>query len=400
MKKILLKILIFLLLLTIAEAKDAYKTPPLPRPSGRVIQVKTVKELLAAVRNIKSNTTILVAPGIYYLTNSLYFTGGVKNIAIRGKTDNPEDVIIIGRGMKNPEFGNVPHGIIVGNVQGILIANLTIRDVYYHPIILLGHSGCESPHIYNCRLIDAGQQFIKANGGVDNGVVEYTVMEYTSTCRSWYTNGVDVHTGKNWIIRHCLFRNIRAPDNEDRIAGPAILMWSYSKDTICEGNTFINCDRGIAYGLEPSRPDDHQGGIIRNNFFYRAPSIPGDVGIGLTNSAKTKVLHNTIILNGTYPNAIEYRFPATSGCEIRYNLCDAKIAKRDNASAIVSNNITNAKKSWFINPTTGNLHLRKTAIPVIDQVPTHPDVCYDYDGDPRPIGKACDIGADEFSNKQ
>ena len=73
----------------------------------------------------------------------------------------------------------MPFGIWVGgNVRGVTIANLTIRDVYFHPIIL--NAGTQAPLIYNVRLVDAGQQFIKANpdgagGGVDNGIVEYSV---------------------------------------------------------------------------------------------------------------------------------------------------------------------------------------------------------------------------------
>ena len=56
--------------------------------------------------------------------------------------------------------------------SGVTIANLTIRDVYYHAIMLA--PGTESPRIQNVRLIDAGRQFVKAypdgkGGGVDDG---------------------------------------------------------------------------------------------------------------------------------------------------------------------------------------------------------------------------------------
>ena len=52
--------------------------------------------------------------------------------------------------------------------------------------------------------------------------VEYSVIEYQTTSRDAYTNGVDVHTGRNRLIRNNLFRNIRAPQGQ--LAGPAILM--------------------------------------------------------------------------------------------------------------------------------------------------------------------------------
>ena len=41
-------------------------------------------------------------------------------------------------------------------MQGVTIAHLTIRDVYYHPIML--NAGAKSPLIDNVRLVNAGQQ--------------------------------------------------------------------------------------------------------------------------------------------------------------------------------------------------------------------------------------------------
>ena len=46
--------------------------------------------------------------------------------------------------------------------------------------------------------------------------------------------------------------------------------------------------------------------------------IGSDVAIGVWNSASTKVLNNTILLSGDYPNAIEYRFQATTGVTDRF----------------------------------------------------------------------------------
>jgi hypothetical protein len=59
--------------------------------------------------------------------------------------------------------------------ERILIANLIIKDVYYHPIQLDPGPGAQAPRIYNVRLVDAGEQFIKSSlnaGGVNDGIVE------------------------------------------------------------------------------------------------------------------------------------------------------------------------------------------------------------------------------------
>src|SRR5262245_15280607 len=306
------------------EAAPARPAPPLPPATGNVVTVASELQLQAAVAALTSNTTILIAPGIYTLKSTLYVNGTFTNIAIRGSSGNADDVVLAGPGMTNANFGNVPHGIWSGgNVQGITIANLTIRDFYYHPIIFNG--GTHSPRVYNVRLVNAGQQFIKANPdangeGADNGVVEYAVIEFDTTSRDYYTNGVDVVAGRNWVIRHSLFRNIRAPQGQ--LAGPAILMWNGSSATIADGNTFIDCQREIAFGLIERTPDDHSGGIIRNNFIYRQASVAGDAAIGVFDSPNTQVLHSSILGSGTYSSLIEYRFPNATGVQIENKLPD------------------------------------------------------------------------------
>ena len=343
-----------------ADAAPARPAPPLGRPVGAVVRVSTEAELQAAVAALKSNTTILVTPGIYRLTKTLYVKGSLQNIALRGATNNADDVLVMGQGMT---AAAVPYGIWTGgSVRGITIANMTIRDVANHAIILNG--GTTSPRLYNLRLVNAGQQFVKANpdgagGGVDNGVVEYVVIEYDARSRDSYTNGIDVHTGRNWVIRNSLFRNIRAP--QGALAGPAILVWNGSMNTTVEGNTFLNCQREIAFGLIDRTPFDHSGGIVRNNFIYRDRSVAGDVAVGVFASPDTQVLHNTILVSGTFPHAIEYRFASAKGLTIRNNLLDADIHARDGATAMVAANYTSAIAALFVNAADGDLHLRPGA---------------------------------------
>jgi len=369
---------------------------PLPPPAGAVVNVSTVAQLQNAVAAIASNTTIVIAPGTYNLTSTLYINGTFTNVGIRGATSNRDDVVIVGKGMNAASDGGVPFGIWVGgNVAGVTIANLTVRDVYYHPIML--NAGAQSPLIHNVRLVNAGQQFVKSNpngsgGGVNNGIVEYSIIEYDTTSRDDYTNGVDVHTGNNWIVRHNLFRNIRAPQGQ--LAGPAILMWNGSTNTLVDGNTFINCQREIAIGLIERTPNDHTGGIVRNNFIYR--NVAGDSAIYIADSPNTQVLHNSIFISGTYANPIEYRFAHTTGTVIANNILDGSIAARDGATGSVSGNYTTATAALFVNPGLGDLHLLPSASAVLNKIASPPSAAAaDWDGQPRPAGTT-DIGADEL----
>jgi hypothetical protein len=103
-----------------------------------------------------------------------------------------------------------------------------------------------------------------------------------------------------------------------------------------------------------------------------------------------------VILSGTYPNAIEYRFPATTGVEIRANLTDGAVQRRDGASATVAGNVVTAQPGWFVDAAGGNLHLTGAATPAIDHAQPHPLVTRDYDQAPRPTGALPDVGADEL----
>lgn len=360
------------------------------------MNVATEQQLQAAVNNITSGTTIVIAPGTYNLTNTLYINGTFSNVGIRGATNDPDDVVLVGKGMSNANFGNVQFGIwLGGNVQNALIANLTVRDVYYSPIQL--NPGTHSPRLYNLHLINAGEQFVKGAPGVEVGVVEYCTLEYVTTARSDYTNGVDLK-GPNWIVRHNLFKNIVAPAGSGLLAGPAVLAWQGSSNPTIEGNTFINCQREIAVGLSQTSgysPDNSGGGVVRNNFIYRASSVAGDVAIGVADSANTRVLNNTALINGSYPNAIEYRFSTTTGTQVRNNLLDAAIIARQGGTGTVSNNITNATAAMFVSATTGDLHLKSTATTAIDHGVANSEVTNDFDGTPRPVGSTPDIGADE-----
>ena len=375
---------------------SAPTAPPLPAPSGQIINVSTEPQLQQAFRSLTSNTTILIQPGTYRLTGTLHVSGSLNNVTVRGATNSRDDVVLLGPGMTD---ASVPNGIWTGGgVAQITIANLTIRDFYNHCVIL--NAGTESPRLYNLRLLNAGQQIMKSNpdgvgGGVDDGVVEYSIIEYSTTSRDYYTNGVDVLGGRRWTIRHNLFRNIRAPSGQ--LAGPAVLMWRGSADSVTEGNTFIDCQRAVAYGLDPTNPPDHAGGIIRNNFIYRKSAQPGDAGIIVFGSPNTVVAHNTVLLSGTYGAAIEYRFGQATGVQIVNNLTDAAIVQRDGASATVSGNYAQATAAMFVDAGSGDLHLIGSATNAIDRgvdfgtlVPT------DWDGQQRYQGDRPDIGADEL----
>jgi len=403
------------LLASFGSAKGASpgNAPALPITGTRIVNVATEAQLQAALSSLRHGDTILLADGVYNLTQTLYVNGR-NNVTIRGNAGST-NVVLVGRGMDNPKHGDVPHGVW-SNSTNTTVAHLTIRDTWDNPIIF--NAGAQSPLVYCVRLINAGSQFIKSNPtdvnaglGVNNGVVEYCWFEYTGSppgdhgAGAGYFNGISAHAAKNWVVRGNVFKNLHNPDSAAYPWNPAVLFWRHSSGTLTERNIFINVDRAVAYGLDHTTAFfDHSGGVIRNNFVYLAPGLlsaqrraGSDGALIAWNSPGTQIDHNTVLLNGNEFYAIEFRFTTTDDCFARNNLTDAPIHLRDGAAATLSSNLVTATPAIFVNPAVGDLHLKPSATNAIDQAPVVPGVTHDVDGEARPRGARPDIGADEFS---
>jgi hypothetical protein len=389
--------------------------PALPITGARIVHVSTEPQLQAAIGNLQNGDTILIADGTYNLSSTLYINGR-NDVTIRGSSGST-NVILLGKGMDNASYGNVPFGIW-SNGTNTTIAHLTIRDTWDNEIIF--NPGAQSPRVYCVRLLNAGSQFIKSNPtdvnagqGVNNGIVEYCWFEYTGSPPGdhgsgvGYFNGISAHAARNWVVRGNLFKNLHNPDSSAYPWNPSVLFWRHSIGTVTEQNTFVNVDRAVAYGLDNTTPYfDHSGGVVRNNFVYLTLGLmsasrkaSSDGSLIAWNSPGTQIDHNSVLLNGNEFYAIELRFATTTNGTARNNLCDAAVHLRDNATATLSSNATTAASAMFVNAASGDLHLLASATNAIDQAPVLNSVTNDFDGERRPRGARSDLGADEFSSQ-
>jgi hypothetical protein len=267
---------------------DAPRLAPPDPEELTIVAVDTAQELADACWNLVSTTAIVIAAGDYDLA-SVEFPNGVdgrltvgrygappiSNVERRGATGNPADVVLHGAGMLDP-------------------------------------------------IVPFGFQIFTAT----DGAIERPEGAPPGSC---YTNGIDAIGVDGWIVRDNLIRNIRCRNGA--LAGPALLLWQGSSDTLVERNAFVDCARGVSLGLIDG--GDHTGGMVRNHLFrWELTEDPGsaiDVPI-YTVSPGSTIVHNTALVAGQYPNAIEVRYASATGVEVRANRSDAAIQARDGAS--------------------------------------------------------------------
>ena len=165
---------------------------------------------------------------------------------------------------------------------------------------------------------------------------------------------------------------------------------------LVDGNTFIDCQREIALGLDradaerPHRRD-------RQEQLHLSRTIAGDSAIYVADSPNTQVLHNTILHLAAPTRArSSIGFAHTTGVVIANNLLDGSdrgAGRRDRLGRAATT--PRAAAALFVNPAAGDLHLRPTADdPAEQDCDAAAAAATDWDGQSRPAGST-DIGADE-----
>ncbi|MGH2812344.1 MAG: choice-of-anchor Q domain-containing protein, partial [Actinomycetota bacterium] len=384
--------------------------PALKAPRGKTVQVKAgdVEGLLWATKSGAHGSTVLLEDGIYKLGGGQTVEIAVPGLVLRSQSGRRDAVVIEG-GYNN----------ITVNVNGVILANVTLRAAREHSVQIRGEMGASHMQVYNVHALDAGQQLIKLSTGDtgsgpygDHGLVACSLIEYSTYSKGSdrsppsYTNGIDLLAGKGWVIRDNVFRRIRS---EVGPAGPAILVWKNAQDTVIVRNLIVDSWRGIALGLAPadaysrggaSTPFDHQNGLVANNVIL-AIAEPGDAAIENNYAANSRVLHNTVFYREGLKHAvhwsIEYRFAPTTAV-IRNNLTNLPILKREPLparDATMASNLTNAVPEWFANLMGEDARLVAGAQAIDRGVPDS-EGDRDFVGNMRRIGAAPDIGAYEY----
>jgi|GEM_PF-1189787 len=391
------------------------------------------RSLREVVSGAAEGTTILLEDGTYLLPEAqvggysgLYFT--TANVTLRGASGDPHAVII---DSAYRDHGGSTAPITVA-AAGVVLADFTVQRSIFH-LIHLWAAG-DDALIHRVRLVDGGQQFLKASPGSDERVDDVEVscsqflMSDDGRDNVWgygqvggntacYTGGIDTHESRRWWVHDSRFEGIYCEQGGPQrpvhgrkadvrggltytggLSEHAVHMWDAEPGGghRIERNTIVNCARGIGLGFRTETYDT----VIQNNIiFSRFPGGPGhDVGISVERAHNTQVDNNTVFFSASnsYSSTIEYRYASTADLSIRNNLTNRRIRSRNDATASLLSNVSDAAPEWFVDATQGDLHLATCDIPRVSGAgESLPGVQDDIDQQPR--GASNDIGADQCS---
>lgn len=336
MTKFLLEILGTLIVCVIAGNLGASVTPL------QNIHVSNVSELYSAVQkaNRSNDTNIVLADGLYKLNQRLQFTG--SRINLRSLSRDPATVILLGQGMRKTNNTEV---LIDVSGSYISISGITLAQSSNHLIQVRAEKNADNFSLSNCVLRDSYEQLLKVSSSPsddlysDNGSIKHCLFEYTADVGpQFYIGGIDAHRSRNWTVAGNTFKNIASPGQH--VAEHAIHFWRKSANITVINNTIENCDRGIGFGLGDDTANQTKGGLIANNVIRNTNLAHQftDVGIGLEASPDVQIINNRILIEGNYPNAIEYRFAASKNIFIQGNETNKSIVSRDGGQAEISGN--------------------------------------------------------------
>jgi len=392
---------------------------PLPPPTGHTIEVypSQVGQLRQIIQNATSGDTILLHDGTYAL-NGEYLWFATPNVTLRSYSGNREAVVLDGN--------YATTDVVTIRASNVTIADVTIQHCYNHPIHIYPPESADisGPLIHNVHIIDPGEQGIKVNPynghWVDAGTVACCTIELTDAGRghirnNCYTGGIDVHSGRDWVVRDNTISGFWCASG---LSEHAIHFWRGCRDTLIERNTLLDNVRGIGLGLGSddggrTYADDpcpgatgyvgQYGGVIRNNLIFQgraemhASEYGFDCGVCLAQACDIDVVHNTVFSTLTPFNSIEWRFRNTSA-QVVNNLVSHDLMPRDAGGATEVSNVEGATANLFVDAAGGDLHLVETASAALSKGAwLSAGRCDDdVDGQPRPMGAGRDVGGDEY----
>jgi hypothetical protein len=381
------------------------KAPPLAKPVGRSVRVRTVDELFRAASGVRPGDTILVAPGHYLLPQTLELT--TDDVTLRGESGDRDAVVLDGRASRHGEL------LAITGCSGVTVADLTIQNVRWNGFKLSSDRKAHRVTIYNCVGRNVWQRMVKAPATADKDREELSPRDcriqyclfYNDRPKRYgddpddtadryqgnYIGGIDAMQARGWVISDNVFSGIHGRTSEAR---GAVFLWMDCRDCVVERNIVIGCDAGLCLG-NSYRGDAAvhcTGCVVRNNFVTAAP----EAGIFAGFTRDCKILHNTVHDPASRFKRLIRVLGDNNSLLVANNLLSSAaplIETRDRVE--LRGNVNRDLTASFVDAAAGNLRLKSEVPGVTGAVSFSADVLDDIDG--RLRNRRTDAGAYEYS---
>ena len=379
------------------------KAPPLPKPTGDVVRVATSEELFRAAAGAKPRTTILVADGHYFLSQTLHLTA--DNVMLRGASSDRHKVILDGAKSNHGEL------VAITGCRGATIANLTLQNVRHNCVKLNADKLAQQVTVYNCVIHNVWQRGVKGPFVPENEEerlaprdcrIQYCLF-YNDRAKTFdddpddkkngfngnYVGGIDAMQARGWTIADNVFIGIRGRTGEAR---GAVFLWQDSRDCVVERNIIIDCDTGICLGNSSrSRFSIHcTNCTVRNNFVTRAP----ENGILADYTRDCRIVYNSIHDPESRMKRLIRLVHDNDGLLVANNLLSGPPLRNESQSEIkFGGNVVKVLTAQFRDAAKGDLHLNAAVVGVTNAATRLSDVTEDIDRQPR--REKTDVGADQ-----
>lgn len=322
---------------------------------AKEIQISNVEEFTNAIKNAGPGDTLVLAKGSYSIPSNLSCT---KN----GTATQPITITAAKLGDVVLNFDAVEGFKVSGShwifekleMHGVCENDSKCEHVFHIT------SGAHHTIIRE-NILEGFNAHIKGNGDGDPRVYPNDVRiennEFFSKAPRQTSNPVtpiDVVGGKRWIIGHNYIHDFEKAQG-NKISYAAFLKGNSSDGIfshnliVCEslhkggvrlGLSFGGGGTGGKYCEEGSCRTEHRNGKMFNNIIVNCPA---DVGIYINKGENIQIYNNTLFNT----KGIDVRFDS-SKVDLRNNLLDGKIRKRNGGKATLSHNIQQGNlAAWF-----------------------------------------------------
>jgi hypothetical protein len=381
------------------------KAPPLAKPNGRSIRVRSVADLFRAAAGARPGDTILVAPGRYMLPQTLELR--TDDVTLRGETGDRNAAVLDGADSHHGEL------LAITGCSGATIADLTIQNIRWNGFKLNSDRRAHRVTIYNCVAHNVWQRMVKAPATAERDRdelsprdcrIQYCLFhndrpkrygddpeDTADRYQGNYIGGIDAMQARGWVISDNVFSGIRGRTGEAR---GAIFLWMDCRDCVVERNIVVDCDTGICLGnsYRGNATVHCTGCVVRNNFVTGAP----EAGLFAGFTRDCKILHNTVHDPASRLGRLIRVLGDDRSLLIANNLLSGAaplIETRDKIE--LRGNVSRVLTDSFVDAAGGNLHLKAEVPGVTGAVSFLADVPDDIDG--RLRNRRTDAGAHEYS---